>query len=111
MLGVEGWASKAGVEGLTRGYAAGPVKGGVIVNVVSPWLIETGMAGSGVAASAVRIPLGWFGAPEASAQAVLMIIGNGYLSRQTTRLNGGGDELHLTARRRSVDALLTFSGR
>ena len=36
-------ASKAGVEGLTRGYAARLVKEGITVNAVAPSLIETDM--------------------------------------------------------------------
>src|SRR5438552_9199577 len=36
-------ASKAGIEGLTRGYAARLVKEGVTVNAVAPSLIETDM--------------------------------------------------------------------
>src|SRR5258705_1617806 len=36
-------ASKAGIEGLTRGYAARLVKEGITVNAVAPSLIETDM--------------------------------------------------------------------
>ena len=36
-------ASKAGMEGLTRGYAARLVKDGITVNAVAPSLIETDM--------------------------------------------------------------------
>src|SRR5215468_11722913 len=36
-------ASKAGIEGLTRGYAARLVKDGITVNAVAPSLIETDM--------------------------------------------------------------------
>ena len=38
-------ASKAGMEGLTRGYAARLVKDGITVNNVAPSLIETDMMG------------------------------------------------------------------
>src|ERR1700710_2716871 len=48
-------ASKAGLEGLTRGYAARIVKQGITVNAVAPSLIETDMVRSGLAASAGRI--------------------------------------------------------
>jgi 3-oxoacyl-[acyl-carrier protein] reductase len=44
-------ASKAGMEGMTRGYAARLVKQGITVNAVAPSLIETDMVRSGVAAS------------------------------------------------------------
>src|SRR6202034_3567616 len=36
-------ASKAGMEGLTRGYAARLVKEGITVNAIAPALIETDM--------------------------------------------------------------------
>ena len=36
-------ASKAGMEGMTRGYAARLVKDGITVNAVAPSLIETDM--------------------------------------------------------------------
>jgi 3-oxoacyl-[acyl-carrier protein] reductase len=82
-------ASKAGMEGMTRGYAARLVKDGITVNAVAPSLIETDMVRSGVAASPARIPLGRFGTPEECAQAVLMVIGNAYMTGQTVALSGG----------------------
>jgi 3-oxoacyl-[acyl-carrier protein] reductase len=88
-VGVHYNASKAGMEGLTRGYAARLVKQGITVNAVAPSLIETDMVRSGVASSPARIPLGRFGTPEECAQAVLMVIGNGYMTGQTVHLNGG----------------------
>src|SRR5207302_874729 len=63
-------ASKAGLEGLTRGYAARLVKDGITVNAVAPTLIETDMVRSGLS-SPDRIPLGRYGTPEECAQAVL----------------------------------------
>jgi 3-oxoacyl-[acyl-carrier protein] reductase len=82
-------ASKAGMEGLTRGYAARLVKDGITVNAVAPSLIETDMVRSGLASSPARIPLGRFGTPEECAQAVLMVIGNAYMTGQTVALSGG----------------------
>ena len=82
-------ASKAGLEGLTRGYAARLVKQGITVNAVAPSLIETDMVRSGVAASPARIPLGRFGASEEVAQVVMMLIGNAYMTGQTVALSGG----------------------
>lgn len=82
-------ASKAGMEGLTRGYAARVVKEGVTVNAVAPSLIETDMVRSGLASSPDRIPLGRFGTAEECAQAVLMVIGNAYMTGQTVALSGG----------------------
>ena len=48
-------ASKAGMEGMTRGYAARLVKDGITVNAVAPSLIQTDMVGA-VASSAVAHP-------------------------------------------------------
>jgi 3-oxoacyl-[acyl-carrier protein] reductase len=81
-------ASKAGMEGLTRGYAARLVKEGVTVNSVAPSLIDTDMM-SGRTDLAARIPLGRLGHPEEVAQAVLMALGNDYMTGQTIVLNGG----------------------
>ena len=82
-------ASKAGMEGLTRGYAARLVREGITVNAVAPSLIETDMVRSGLAQSASRIPLGRFGTPEEVAQVVLMAVGNAYMTGQTLALSGG----------------------
>ena len=82
-------ASKAGLEGLTRGYAARLVKQGITVNAVAPSLIETDMVRSGVAASPARIPLGRFGTSAEVAQVVMMLIGNAYMTGQTVALSGG----------------------
>jgi 3-oxoacyl-[acyl-carrier protein] reductase len=82
-------ASKAGMEGLTRGYAARLVKEGITVNAVAPSLIETDMVKSGLAPSAARIPLGRFGTSKEVAQVVLMLIGNAYMTGQTIALSGG----------------------
>jgi 3-oxoacyl-[acyl-carrier protein] reductase len=82
-------ASKAGMEGMTRGYAARLVKDGITVNAVAPSLIETDMVRSGVASSPARIPLGRFGTPQECAQVVMMLVGNEYMTGQTIALSGG----------------------
>ena len=82
-------ASKAGMEGMTRGYAARLVKDGITVNAVAPSLIETDMVRGGVASSPARIPLGRFGTPDECAQIVLMLMGNAYMTGQTVALSGG----------------------
>jgi 3-oxoacyl-[acyl-carrier protein] reductase len=87
-IGVHYNASKAGMEGLTRGYAARLVKQGITVNAVAPSLIETDMM-RGRADLAARIPLGRLGRPDEVAQAVLMALGNDYMTGQTIMLNGG----------------------
>jgi len=81
-------ASKAGMEGLTRGYAARLVKEGITVNAVAPSVIETDMM-RGRSDLAQRIPLGRMGQPEEVAQAVLMLLGNDYMTGQTIALSGG----------------------
>ena len=88
-VGVHYNASKAGMEGMTRGYAARLVKQGITVNAVAPSLIETDMVKSGLASSATRIPLGRFGTPAEVAQVVMMLIGNEYMTGQTVALSGG----------------------
>ena len=81
-------ASKAGVEGLTRGYAARLVKEGITVNAVAPSLIETDMM-RGQPGLISRIPLGRFGTADEVAQAVMMLIGNAYMTGQTVAMSGG----------------------
>jgi 3-oxoacyl-[acyl-carrier protein] reductase len=88
-IGVHYNASKAGMEGLTRGYAARLVKEGITVNAVAPSLIETDMMRDRRDEVVPRIPLGRMGYPEEVAQAVLMVIGNPYMTGQTIQLNGG----------------------
>jgi 3-oxoacyl-[acyl-carrier protein] reductase len=87
-IGVHYNASKAGMEGLTRGYAARLVKEGITVNAVAPSLIETDMM-RGRTDLARNIPLGRMGQAEEVAQAVAMVLGNGYMTGQTIVLNGG----------------------
>jgi 3-oxoacyl-[acyl-carrier protein] reductase len=81
-------ASKAGMEGLTRGYAARLVKDGITVNAVAPSLIATDMIGA-TGNAAARIPLGRPGTPEEVAQAVMLLVGNGYMTGQTIAMSGG----------------------
>ena len=81
-------ASKAGMEGLTRGYAARLVKEGITVNAVAPSLIETDMM-KGQPQLISRIPLGRFGQPEEVATAVMLLIDNPYMTGQTIAMSGG----------------------
>ncbi|MFL6792659.1 MAG: SDR family NAD(P)-dependent oxidoreductase [Bradyrhizobium sp.] len=81
-------ASKAGIEGLTRGYAARLVKEGITVNAVAPSLIETDMM-KGQENLVSRIPLGRFGKADEVAQAVMMLLGNPYMTGQTVAMSGG----------------------
>jgi 3-oxoacyl-[acyl-carrier protein] reductase len=88
-IGVHYNASKAGLEGLTRGYAARLVKEGITVNAVAPSLIDTDMMNARRDQYVARIPLGRMGTADEVAQAVLMVIGNDYMTGQTVQLNGG----------------------
>jgi 3-oxoacyl-[acyl-carrier protein] reductase len=90
LLGVVYNASKAGLEGLTRGYASRVAKNGVTVNAVAPGPTDTEMCAplkaGGVEA---RIPVGRMGEAEDVAQATVMVIGNGFITGQTIAVNGG----------------------
>jgi len=90
LIGVAYNASKAGLEGLTRGYASRAAKDGVTVNAVAPGPIDTEMAAplkaSGVAE---RIPVGRMGRAEEVAEATVLIVGNGFITGQTIAVNGG----------------------
>jgi 3-oxoacyl-[acyl-carrier protein] reductase len=81
-------ASKAGVEGLTRGYAARLVKEGITVNAVAPSLIETDMM-KGQEGLVTRIPVGRFGRADEVARAVMMLVNNPYMTGQTVAMSGG----------------------
>jgi 3-oxoacyl-[acyl-carrier protein] reductase len=81
-------ASKAGIEGLTRGYAARLVKDGITVNAVAPSLIETDMM-KDQHNLVSRIPIGRFGKAEEVAQAVMMLLDNPYMTGQTIAMSGG----------------------
>ena len=81
-------ASKAGVEGLTRGYAARLVKEGITVNAVAPSLIETDMM-KGQENLVSRIPLGRFGKADEVAKAVMLLVDNPYMTGQTVAMSGG----------------------
>jgi 3-oxoacyl-[acyl-carrier protein] reductase len=83
-------AAKAGVEGLMRAYALRLASEGVTANAVAPGLVDTEMGKplleAGVAA---RIPARRAGTGEEIAQAVLLLVRNGYMTGQTIAVNGG----------------------
>jgi len=90
LVGVGYNASKAGLEGLTRGYAARAARDGVTVNAVAPGPIDTEM-GAPLKAGGIasRLPVGRMGLPEEVAQAAVMVVGNGFITGQTIAVNGG----------------------
>jgi 3-oxoacyl-[acyl-carrier protein] reductase len=89
IVGVHYNASKAGMEGLTRGYATRLTREGVTVNAVAPSLIDTDMISIRQDDSAAKVPMGRLGTSEECAQATLMVIGNAYMTGQTIQVNGG----------------------
>ena len=90
LLGVVYNASKAGLEGLTRGYASRTAKDGITVNAIAPGPTDTEM-GAPLKAGGVeaRIPVGRMGQGEDVAQATVMVIGNSFITGQTIAVNGG----------------------
>jgi 3-oxoacyl-[acyl-carrier protein] reductase len=89
VIGAHYNASKAGMEGLTRGYAARLARVGITVNAVAPSLVETDMTEISPGEAAKRIPVGRLGRPEEVAHAVLMVATNPYMTGQTVQVNGG----------------------
>ncbi len=89
MVGPYYAASKAGLLGLTRGYASLSVKEGITVNAVAPSLIETEMTTRELKANPSQIPIGRFGRPEEIADVVVMLAKNAYMTGQTIWVNGG----------------------
>jgi 3-oxoacyl-[acyl-carrier protein] reductase len=88
-VGVHYNASKAAMEGMTRGYAARVVEDGVTVNAVAPSLIATEMVKPHRLDNLPRIPVGRLGEVEEIASVVLMVVGNAYMTGQTVAANGG----------------------
>jgi 3-oxoacyl-[acyl-carrier protein] reductase len=82
-------ASKAGIIGLTHGYASKLVKEGITVNAIAMAQIETDMLRSATAADPSRIPIGRFGTVDEVAQVATMLVDNAYMTGQTISLNGG----------------------
>ncbi len=90
LVGVHYNASKAGIEGLTRGYASRLASAGITVNAVAPGPIDTEMASplkqSNVAA---RLPVGRLGKASEVADVVVMVARNAFITGQTVAVNGG----------------------
>jgi 3-oxoacyl-[acyl-carrier protein] reductase len=82
-------ATKAGLIGLTHGYATRLVKEGVTVNAIAMAQIETEMLRAATAADTSRIPVGRFGTVNEVADVAVMIATNGSMTGQTISLNGG----------------------
>ncbi|HTY22761.1 MAG TPA: 3-oxoacyl-ACP reductase family protein [Desulfomonilaceae bacterium] len=82
-------ASKAGILGLTRYYAAFLAKEGITVNAIAPAFISTEMVANIPNAKPELVPQGRFGTAEEVAAVAVMLAGNGYITGQTINVNGG----------------------
>jgi len=82
-------ASKAGLHGLTHGYASLLAKEGITVNAVAPSIIDTEMIIDHPKVNPAIVPVGRYGKPEEVAAVVAMVAQNGYLTGQTIFVNGG----------------------
>ncbi len=82
-------ASKAGLLGLTHGYASLTLKEGITVNAVAPSLIETDMASQDLRVDPKSTSIGRLGTPEEVAEVVVMLAKNGYITGQTLYVNAG----------------------
>jgi len=82
-------ASKAGLIGLTHGYATKLVGEGITVNAIAMAQIETEMLRAATAADPSRIPVGRFGTVDEVASVAVMLATNAYMTGQTISLNGG----------------------
>lgn len=82
-------ASKAGMIGLTHGYANLLVREGITANAIAPALIETDMVTANLRAKPDLIPVGRFGHVDEVSSAAVMLATNGYITGQTINVNGG----------------------
>jgi len=82
-------ASKAGLHGLTHGYATLLAKEGITVNAVAPSIIATEMIADHPKINPGIVPVGRFGNPAEVAEVVAMVAQNGFMTGQTIYVNGG----------------------
>ena len=84
----------AAVEGMTRALALDPAP--IRVNAVAPGLIDTplwdafGPQREAILASWASLPVGRIGRPEEVAEAVLFLMGNGFVNGTVLPIDGGG---------------------
>jgi len=89
-------ASKFAIDGLTAALAAEVARDGILVNTVSPGIIETELTetvlgAEGIAALLPQIPIGRLGTPDEIASLVAWLASpeNTYLSGQNVIIDGG----------------------
>ena len=82
-------ASKAGVLGLTRSYAALLAQDGITANAIAPGLIDTDMAASVPKQIRDKIPPETVGSAEEVAQIAALLAENKTITGQTYNINAG----------------------
>ena len=82
-------ASKAGLHGMTHGYARFLAGKGVTVNAIAPALIDTDTVKGLPAGAKSLIPVGRYGTVDEVSDIVLMLARNGFITGQTINVNGG----------------------
>lgn len=89
-------ASKAAIEGLTRGVALEVAPHGVTVNAIAPAIIDTDMMGGTITEERApsflgQLPVGRLGRPEEVAALIEFLIGEdaGFITGATYNINGG----------------------
>ncbi len=88
-VGLHYAASKAGQIGMMHFYAANLDKENITVNAIAPALIETDMLNELGSIKSDLKPVRRFGTAEEVADAVVMLVKNGYINNQTININGG----------------------
>ncbi|SAL03827.1 short-chain dehydrogenase/reductase SDR [Caballeronia fortuita] len=103
VFGIHYNASKAALEGLTRGYAARRARDGIAVNAVAPGPIDTEMAGPLKASSvAEKLTVGRPGEASEAADVVTLLVRNAFIPGQTIRATAAlaSSEFRCTTKKR-----------
>jgi 3-oxoacyl-[acyl-carrier protein] reductase len=87
IIGLHYAASKAGILGLTRSYAAQLGKEGITANAIAPGLIDTDMAASVPAHVRATIPADTVGSPDEVARIAVLLAETKTINGQTINLN------------------------